>query len=225
MRWTPGIPWVPLPPVVLTERAAAQVLIEKSSKYVRRLTHGEYMVRMEDGVWKIMDEAEAIREIGTNHIPEAHFYWPEKTRSGMNLFHHGVAASSNIGRFLLRKIPKEPSSLRSCRIMCTCVCSTRTAFTTSENGDSRRAGGDFLIASRICTRFPADPEAGAVDEFMERILKPIFPIEDERNGFLTFLARGFAGEVTEKRWGALASASWEKIDQRCAVRRFSPCRL
>ena len=202
MRWTPGIPWVPLPPVVLTERAAAQVLIEKSSKYVRRLTHGEYMVRMEDGVWKIMDEAEAIREIGTNHIPEAHFYWPEKTRSGMNLFHHGVAVSSNIGRFLLRKIPKEPFFSQELQDNVHMRLFYENGFYDFSERRFETRGGDFLIASRICTRFPADPEPGAVDEFMERILKPIFPIEDERNGFLTFLARGFAGEVTEKRWGA-----------------------
>jgi hypothetical protein len=190
-------------PKVASEREAAVALLRYAHEYVRRLDREEYMVLVPDKVWRSMNETKAIREVAVR-VTKATLRWKGKGKKIARKHHHqSVAVSSQIAKQMLREMKETPHFVEKLQESAHMRLFYRDGFYDFERGEfTSEEGPGVVTASRISRRFPKAPGPIATQEFMDRVLIPIFPIEDERVAFLTYLARGLAGVVAEKRWCA-----------------------
>jgi hypothetical protein len=185
---------------VASEGEAATELLKRSHEYVRRLTREEYMVLLPDKVWRSMNQEKAVKEVGVR-VVEAELRWKGKKNVARVHHHETVAVSNQIAKQMLRVMRETPSFTSRLQTSAYRRLFYRGGFYDFTRGRfTCEEGADIPTASRIPMKFPNRPGEAKTQEFMNRVLIPIFPIEDEREAFLTYLARGLAGEVTEKLW-------------------------
>jgi hypothetical protein len=178
------------------ELDAAKALAEGASQYVHRLSRKEYMVlNGKRQIWELVEEVEAVNAISATHVAEARLWW--KNKPGQQTNHHSnTQVATNIAKMMLRRLPEDDNFRAELQ-----QASRMKLFYANGYWDFRRQlfepheGGHAMTAARISRPFPDWPGDEAIQEFNSRVLALIFPMDDERQAFLTFASRGLAGMV------------------------------